>query len=331
MFLKILYEGRVIKQNFSDDTSLLELHQFVAKSFSLHGYQYKLLKGNTRPPTQLPTNVPLSTTLKEIGILNSSSLIVSKNTSKDEVIAMLLLMGFSIETCIQAVAVAPDADIEVLVDVCSEIDSNQGGGDCGKIEREVIDADNSCLFNAIGFLVGRVDPMYYRKIIAETISSDPIMYSVDFLGKDPNEYISWILNLEKWGGEIEMSILSQRIGVQIAAIDIQTCNFFIYGQDSANGDSKRIYLLYDGIHYDAITLRGGVSNADVTLQFQSSSTDVEEKVRKFAEGLKSQRKFVNLAGCSLQCNVCGAGLKGSAEAQEHAKATGHQNFGQVGS
>lgn len=330
MFLKISFEGRTIKHNFSDDASLQELQEFVDKSFTIRGYQCKLLNANSRPPTPLPS-APLAATLKSMGIENSSSLIVRKDTAKDEVIAILLQMGFPIETCTQAITISPDdAEIDVLVDACSQIDTtqpefNQGGG---KIERKVIDADNSCLFNAIGFLVDRIDPMFYRRIIAERISSDPIFYSVDFLGKAPNEYINWILDPLTWGGEIEMSILSKKLGLQIAAIDIQTCNFFIYGQELDH--DQRIYLLYDGIHYDALTM-SIAHNSSGCRKFSSSSIDVEEKVKKFATDLKSQRKFVNLSGCSLQCNVCGTGLKGSAEAQEHAISTGHQNFGQVGS
>lgn len=41
---------------------------------------------------------------------------------------------------------------------------------------------------------------YFLKVIAATVSSDPVKYSEAFLGKPNVEYCSWILDSEKWGG-----------------------------------------------------------------------------------------------------------------------------------
>lgn len=38
------------------------------------------------------------------------------------------------------------------------------------------------------------------KVIAATVASDPEKYSEAFLGKSNQEYCTWILNPEKWGG-----------------------------------------------------------------------------------------------------------------------------------
>lgn len=38
------------------------------------------------------------------------------------------------------------------------------------------------------------------KVIAATVASDPKKFSEAFLGKPNEEYCSWILNPEKWGG-----------------------------------------------------------------------------------------------------------------------------------
>ena len=58
-----------------------------------------------------------------------------------------------------------------------------------------------------------------------------------------------------------------------------------------------------------------------------------EECTALASQLKEQKKFVNCnsdAGdFSLKCLVCNAGLRGPTEAREHAKSTGHQNFGQM--
>ena len=41
------------------------------------------------------------------------------------------------------------------------------------------------------------------------------------------------------------------------------------------------------------------------------------------------RQFTDLAGFTLRCLVCGKALTGQTDAQSHAKATGHINFGEV--
>jgi ubiquitin thioesterase OTU1 len=39
-------------------------------------------------------------------------------------------------------------------------------------------------------------------VIAATVVSDPETYNEAFLGKPNEEYSQWILDPEKWGGEI---------------------------------------------------------------------------------------------------------------------------------
>ena len=58
----------------------------------------------------------------------------------------------------------------------------------------------------------------YRQMIATEIQGDPIKYRTDVLeGKTNEEYVTWIMNVDKWGGEIEMSILAKHLGVEVAA------------------------------------------------------------------------------------------------------------------
>ncbi|KAI9074841.1 hypothetical protein K1719_043191 [Acacia pycnantha] len=60
----------------------------------------------------------------------------------------------------------------------------------GIIVRRVIPSDNSCLFNAIGYV------MDHDKTKASEL-------------RQPNaDYCAWILDPEKWGGAIELSILA---------------------------------------------------------------------------------------------------------------------------
>ena len=95
------------------------------------------------------------------------------------------------------------------------------------IVRRVIDADNSCLFNALGYLMVRDKKQMnhvYRQMIASEIQGDPIKYSTEVLeGKSNEEYATWIMNADKWGGEIEMSIFPKHLGVEIAAGNYLLC------------------------------------------------------------------------------------------------------------
>ncbi|KAE8694954.1 ribosome bioproteinsis protein BMS1-like protein [Hibiscus syriacus] len=80
----------------------------------------------------------------------------------------------------------------------------------GIIVRSVIPSDNSCLFNAVGYVMDhdKTKAPELRQVMAATVSSDPTKYSKAFLGKPNAEYCAWILDSDKWGGAIELLILT---------------------------------------------------------------------------------------------------------------------------
>ncbi|CAN1339712.1 OVARIAN TUMOR DOMAIN-containing deubiquitinating enzyme 2 [Linum perenne] len=124
----------------------------------------------------------------------------------------------------------------------------------GTVVRRVIPSDNSCLFNAVGYVMdhNKNKAPELRQVIATTVARDPVKYNEAFLGKPNQEYCAWILNSEKWGGAIELSILADHYGREIAAYDIQTTRCDLYGQDKKY--SERVMLIYDGLHYDALAM-----------------------------------------------------------------------------
>jgi ubiquitin thioesterase OTU1 len=99
--------------------------------------------------------------------------------------------------------------------------------------------------------------------------------------------------------------------------------------------TKRIFLIYDGIHYDCI-----VERAPPRAAAAAAAAEEEEERRSFdcgdEEALEGAtavgaaanraRQFTDLSAFALRCLVCGQGLKGAADAQAHAAATGHTNF-----
>jgi ubiquitin thioesterase OTU1 len=122
--------------------------------------------------------------------------------------------------------------------------------------RVVIDSDNSCLFNAVGYVMRRSlrEAPGLRRVIADVVSGDEFTYNEGFLGKPNAEYCAWIQDPKHWGGAVELSILAKHFGREIAAYDIQTERCDVYGQGEAY--EERVMLLYDGLHYDALALNG---------------------------------------------------------------------------
>ncbi|KAI3849042.1 hypothetical protein MKX03_011485 [Papaver bracteatum] len=202
----------------------------------------------------------------------------------------------------------------------------------GIVVRRVIPSDNSCLFNAVGYIMehNKHRAPELRQVIAATVSSDPAKYSEPFLGKSNAEYCTWIMDSEKWGGAIELSILADYYGREIAAYDIQTLRCDLYGQ--AMNYSERVMLIYDGLHYDALALspfEGAPEEFDMTVfpvHKDRTIGPVEELALNLARDAQRKRSYTDTANFTLRCGVCQIGVMGQKEAVEHAQATGHVNF-----
>lgn len=89
-----------------------------------------------------------------------------------------------------------------------------------------------------------------RKVIASEVSKDLQTFNPAYLGKTNEEYCEWILRTESWGGAIEVSILSEFYGFEIAVVDVINGIINHFGEDKKYG--VRAFLLYDGIHYDPL-------------------------------------------------------------------------------
>ncbi|KFM28485.1 Ubiquitin thioesterase OTU1 [Auxenochlorella protothecoides] len=204
-------------------------------------------------------------------------------------------------------------------------------GSC--LVRRVIDADNSCLFNAVGYTMEsglRYKAPVLRQMIVEAVLADPGQWSAAVLEKDPVDYCAWIDDPHHWGGAIELSILSKRYGRQIAAFDIQTQRLDLYGSEHADY-TERVLVLYDGLHYDALAVSpfpGAPEDMDATVFPVDGrrTREVMAAAGRLVAAAHDARQFTDTAAFTLRCGVCGAGLRGEREAVGHAKATGHADF-----
>mmetsp|Transcript_20643 Transcript_20643/g.30543 ORF Transcript_20643/g.30543 Transcript_20643/m.30543 type:complete len:161 (+) Transcript_20643:2-484(+) len=159
--------------------------------------------------------------------------------------------------------------------------------------------------------------------------SEPESYNEGILGKSPEDYCDWIKKEENWGGEIELHILSIYFGIEIFVVDILTNNLYKYGHEK--NFMERIFLLYDGIHYDSLVeaFNRTANESNDTTKFSVNDNGIVNDFKKLAADLNKKGKYLDLGGCELQCLVCGRGMKGQKEAREHALVSKHQNFGQI--
>lgn len=128
----------------------------------------------------------------------------------------------------------------------------------GVLMKHIVPADNSCLFTSIFFVLnGKIDETgnssnWMRNLIAETVSSDTINFSEAILGKPNSEYCKWIQDEKSWGGAIEIAIMSDYYGIEIAVVDTINAIINRFGEDK--NYPHRVFLLFDGIHYDPLYL-----------------------------------------------------------------------------
>ena len=198
----------------------------------------------------------------------------------------------------------------------------------GYVVRRVVDADNSCLFHSVGsaFQQPPTNSNSLRSAVAQAVLADPIMYSDAFLGRPTAEYASWIQQPTSWGGQIELSILSQLLHTEIVALDIIRNRHDIYGTE--HQFCRRIYVIYDGIHYDALAYCFDPHlPADMDIRiFSPKDIFVLARAKEVCHTEHQRKAFTDTSNFTLRCLVCQEGLRGQAEAAQHAQATGHSNF-----
>ena len=219
--------------------------------------------------------------------------------------------------------------------------------------RRAIPSDNSCLFNAVAYLCdgkrgsARVPSwrdnspaVSLRRLVAHHIQCHPEIFTTAVLdGKTSSEYCQWIEDPQKWGGGIELSILAEHFQCQIAAIDVQTLRPYISGSDESN--SRICFVLFNGVHYDAISfatldnarLTGADAvnseNADVTMVGAEDRENAMEMAVDLAQQLQRSGSFTDLKkDFKVQCLQCYEKFQGRSECVAHAQESGHNQFGE---
>lgn len=185
----------------------------------------------------------------------------------------------------------------------------------------VIPNDNSCLFTAIHYAMNKnfKSSGYLRDYIGTFLRENPDKFEEGILGKSIEEYSQWIKNINNWGGEIELVILSEFFEVEICIISVNPISESIINENKSY--HKRIYLLFTNAHYNLIVRNfpDGDLKSDVT-RF-SKNPQTHSLVLDAATNYRN--KNINKELVTFICRDCYKTFVGSSSASAHAQETKH--------
>ena len=140
-----------------------------------------------------------------------------------------------------------------------------GGSGSGELRRYEVPADNSCLFTTCALLCDRqlhsidspsveqlaLSASQLRNECAQLVlGSDDKATTLALLGfDDASAYGEWIRDEMHWGGEPEVSKLSEIFDVEITIAACDAMQVLRYGGGQGR---KVVYMLYTGQHYDPL-------------------------------------------------------------------------------
>lgn len=200
----------------------------------------------------------------------------------------------------------------------------------GNLVLRVVPSDNSCLFTAFGGAIpGHFQSDKLRQMMADYIAEHPELYSQAVLGCAPVEYQHAIRNPDRWGGGIELSILSTIFDIEICTFDVQGQHLINFGEEKKN----RCILIYSGIHYDRVAFSSSDhphGDTDITI-WPTTDSEILEKTRLLVRKLNAGQYYTDTQGLVLKCDQAGCGWIGNGQlaAKQHADLTGHVGMTEI--
>ncbi len=197
--------------------------------------------------------------------------------------------------------------------------------------RRFVDADNSCLFASIGYNLdhrnfSEITGLQYRQLLGQYLESNEVDKNLFEVPKD--QYIDLIQNPSTWGGAVELKIFSDMFQMEIASIDVQSNRVDIFGEDKKY--PQRIYLLYNGVHYDPLVMAINENSIDDICIFESDDVETLIQMQKYCKTFKEKGDFVDVSKMNtMKCSICEEKFETQDEALIHAENYKHWNFEQI--
>lgn len=197
--------------------------------------------------------------------------------------------------------------------------------DYGGIVRRVMPDDNSCLFHTVAYLLEGQFPAKAETLaklrgrISDVIKEDDgERFDEITLGKSPAEYARWITQPNSWGGAVELSIFAELYSTEIYALDITSARGNCFGE--MGGYDKRVYALFDGIHYDAIVINPIPNEMELDLrQVIPWDNAIEKMAIDFTSAEKKAGHFTNTQSFQILCQQCNTGTSSSRRSTKSEK------------
>lgn len=197
--------------------------------------------------------------------------------------------------------------------------------------RRFVDSDNSCLFSSIGYLVdnknfNETTKLQYRQLLTNYIEDNNV--DIAILGMSKEAYINNIQHPSTWGGAIELKLFSDMFQVEIASIDVQSNRVDIFGQDK--NYPQRIFVLYNGVHYDPLVMAYTEDNVDDITTFASDDSQTLIEFQNHVKVYKEAGDFVDPKNMNqFECDQCKTLFESQMDAYDHANNYQHWNFNEI--
>lgn len=161
-----------------------------------------------------------------------------------------------------------------------------------------------------------------RARVVRFLATRPDVVPDALLDRPRDAYLAWLSQDTAWGGGLECLALAVMHSVEVCVLDIRASVPMVFGE--GRGYPRRVLLLFDGLHYDAVH---GTGSRPPTTMFPAGEESVLREGLALAAAAKAAGDFTDPTRFTLQCLACGAGLEGAGAAQAHARANPtHINF-----
>ena len=197
--------------------------------------------------------------------------------------------------------------------------------------RRYVDSDNSCLFSSIGYLIDNKNfneetKLQYRQLLVNYLQTNTFEEGLLELPKE--DYIANLENPSTWGGAIELKIFSDMFQIEIASIDVQSNRVDIFGQDK--NYPQRIYVIYNGVHYDPLVMAYTDDPIDDITNFASDDNQSLVQFQNYVKLFNEAGDFVDLSNMNkFECQQCQTMFENQEEAFEHAQNYQHWQFNEL--